>query len=319
MANLFKNDIQYLDYLSTEYEKTARKIIRSKDKHLIEKSFIAPSFIDSSEGRLIGTNDIGYSFRTCVTNAILKNRLSDKNRILNGFLKKDTADFLKQNSYSVPTIYEYDVNLENVLNYERCIIKPIRGANSRGIFIKDERGYLDLGDKQLLKDYESFKEKYKSYSDLGVIIEELIADYDGKELEPARDVKIYSFYGSAPIALEIIRKDGENYHCYYDDSLNIINDCLARERKFFEGQGFDKEIFDVAKEVSRLIPLPFIRIDFLVTSRHYKLGELTAMPGYYSRFKHHYDKSLGKEFLSAENRLTKDLLEGKKFHIMEEK
>lgn len=318
MANPLKNDTQYLDYLFKEYEKTARKIIRSQDKHLIENSFIAPSFIDSSEGRLIGTNDIGYSFRTCVTNAILKNRLPGRNLILNGFSKKNTADFLSQNGYSVPIIYEYDVDLENILKYEKCIIKPIRGANSRGVFIRDERGYLDLGDKQLLKDYESFKEKYKSYSDLGVIIEELIADDDNNN-EPARDVKIYSFYGSAPIALEIIRKDGENYHCYYDEHLNVINDCLARERKFFEGRGFNKEIFGVAKEISCLIPLPFIRIDFLVTSRDYKLGELTAMPGYYSRFNHDYDKSLGKEFLSAENRLTKDLLEGKKFYIMEEK
>lgn len=315
MVSLLKNDSQYLNYLSEEYAKTAKKIIRSNDKHLIENSFIAPCFIDSSEGRLIGTNDIGYSFRTCVTNAILRSKVPGSNRILDGFSKRNTADFLSQNGYSIPVIYEYDVKLENVLNYERCIIKPIRGANSRGIFIKDEKGYLDLGDKQLLTDYESFEKKYKSYSNLGIIIEELIADHDSNE--SARDVKIYSFYGKAPIALEIVRRDKRNYHCYYDENLNIINDCLARDRDFFEGEGFDKEIFDVAREISCLIPLPFIRIDFLVTNKYYKLGELTHMPGYYSRFNHYYDKNLGKEYLSAENRLIRDLLQGKGFPIMQ--
>lgn len=304
-----EKDVKLLESLSLEYSKISQRIIRSKNNELLQSSYIAPSFIDSSDARLIARNGIGYSFKTCITNAVLRNVLPEKDIILNGFSKKDTANFLSSKGYNVPAIYEYGVDISKVLNYEKCVIKPIRGAGSKGVFVKSLNGYLDLQSKQLFSDFESFKKKYKSYSDLDVIIEELIAN----DSEIARDIKIFSFYGNSPIALEIVRKNDDNYYCYYDKELNIINDCQDRERNFFNGEGFDKEILSIASEISCMIPLPFIRVDFLVTNKEYRLGELTPIPGFYSRFNNEYDKKLGKEYLKAENRLKSDLIQRKEF------
>ncbi|MGE6474984.1 ATP-grasp fold amidoligase family protein [Psychrobacter sp. NPDC078631] len=303
----YENDIEHLEQLSLEYSDVAQRVIRSKDSRMLKSAYVAPSFIDSSDATLIARNGIGYSFKTCITNALLRNNLPERNSILNSFSKKDTADFLSSKGYKVPIVYEYNADIKEVLKYSKCIVKPVRGAGSKGVFVKSPDGYLDLRDKELISDYESFEEKYKSYSDLDVIIEELISDDD----EIARDIKIYSFYGASPIALEIIRSNDKNYYCYYDEDFNIINDCQDRERDFFDGKGFNKEIFAIAKEVSCLIPLPFIRVDFLVANEDYRLGELTPIPGFYSRFNNSYDKKLGKEYLLAENRLQKDLLQGK--------
>lgn len=312
VVDYYENDTKHLEYLSLEYSKVSQRIIRSKDTQLLQKSYIVPSFIDSSDAKLIAKNGIGYSFKTCITNAFLRNYLPEKSKILNGFSKKDTAKFLSDKGYSVPVIYKYDVDIKEVLNYEECVVKPVSGAGSKGVFVKTSDGYLDLRDKQLLSNYESFEKKFKSYSDLKVIIEELISD----DNEIARDIKVYSFYGTSPIALEIVRSNDENYYCYYDENLNIINDCQDRERNFFDGKGFDKEIFAIAKEVSLLIPLPFIRVDFLVANKEYRLGELTPIPGFYSRFNNEYDKKLGKEYLRAENKLKNDLLQGRTFPLM---
>lgn len=307
----YENDTKYLEYLSLEYSKVAKRIIRSKDTQLFEKTYIAPSFIDSSEARLIAQNGIGYSFKTCITNAILRNNVAERNIILNGFSKKATAKFLNDKGYNIPAIYKYNVDIKEVLNYEKCVVKPVSGSGSKGVFVRSAEGYLDLLDKQLLTDYESFEKKYSSYSNRKVIIEELISDGD----EIARDIKVYSFYGTSPVVIEIIRNNDKNYYCYYDEKLNIINDCQDRERNFFDGEGFDKEILTVAREISRLIPLPFIRVDFLVTNKEYRLGELTPIPGFYSRFNNDYDKKLGKEYLEAENRLKNDFLQGKIFPL----
>lgn len=307
-----EDDMKYLEHISSEYSKVSQKIIRNKNKEVLEKIYIAPSFIDSSDAKLIAQNGIGYSFKTYITNAILKNNLSNKNRILNGFSKRDTTRFLNDKGYSVPVVYKHNVDIKEVLSYEKCVVKPVSGAGSKGVFVKSPKGYLDLRDKQLLSDYEEFEKKYKFYSNQKVIIEELVSDDNGI----ARDIKVYSFYGASPIALEIIRSNDENFYCYYNEDLNIINDCQDRERNFFNGEGFDKEIFAIAKEVSCLIPLPFIRVDFLVTNNEYKLGELTPIPGFYSRFNNEYDKNLGKEYLRAENRLKKDLLRGKLFPLI---
>lgn len=305
----YENDAEYLEYLSLEYSKVAQKIIRSNDTDLTQNAHIAPSFIDSSDAKVIARNGIGYSFKNCVTNSLLRRRLPEKNEILNGFSKKDTAEFLKSRGFKVPLIYEYNVDIESVLKYEKCIIKPINGAGSKGIFIKNADEYLDLRDKQILTEYEDFKIKYSSYTSLNILIEELVAD----EKEVAHDIKVYCFYGKSILALEIVRSGSKNTYCYYDNSLNIVNTGQYKDSELFEGKGFDVEILNVAKEISLLIPLPFVRVDFLVSKNDYRLGEITPIPGFYSRFSTSYDKKLGKEYLEAENRLNKDLLNGKVF------
>lgn len=305
----FENDNEYLKYLSAEYISTTKRIIRSNDIDLLQDSHILPSLVDSSDAKLVVRNDIGYSFKTCITNALIKNYLTEDNRVLGLFSKKETSDFLKNKGFTVPIIYEYNVSLEKILNYEKCIIKPINGEGSKGVFVKNADEYLDLRDKKILMSYDDFKSKYNSYSSLSIIIEELVAD--DKKL--ARDVKVYCFYGKPILALEVIRDDNKNFYCYYDENFNIVDTGQYKNNELFEGEGFDDEIFKVAKEISLLVPLPFIRVDFLVAQNQYRLGEMTPIPGFYSRFNTYYDKKLGKEYLEAENRLKKDLLEGKVF------
>lgn len=311
LLDTYENEVSYLKYLSSEYSKVAQTVIRKYDDLSFQGSHIAPSFIDSSDTKLIARNGIGYSFRTCITNAVLRNYLPQNTRILNAFSKKATADFLSSRGYKVPEIYEYGVDVQEVLKYESCVIKPISGAGSKGVFIKTAKGYLDLRDKELITDYERFREKYSSYSKFKVLIEELVSNNNGR----ARDIKVFCFYGRSPLALEVIRSENRNYYCYYNQDMEIINSGQYSSSELFEGNGFNKELFPIAQEVSSLIPLPFIRVDFLVLDDEYRLGELTPIPGLYSRFNDEYDIKLGKEYLLAENRLKNDLLQGKQFFL----
>jgi hypothetical protein len=65
--------------------------------------------------------------------------------------------------------------------------------------------------------------------------------------------------------------------------------------------------------MSKEIPTPFIRIDFLKTEKELVFGEFTPKPGNYDEFDQSTNQWLGDYFLEAEGRLMADLLHGKQF------
>src|SRR5699024_6527899 len=132
-----------------------------------------------------------------------------------------------------------------------------------------------------------------------------------KNLKPARDLKFYCFYGEVALVLEIQRFPSVRY-CWWDSSGNSINTGKFH-KKFFEGDGVTQEDVNFVEEMSKEIPTPFIRIDFLKSKNGLVFGEFTPRPGQYEQFNKNIDQFLGDCYLKAEGRLINDLYNGKQF------
>jgi hypothetical protein len=140
--------------------------------------------------------------------------------------------------------------------------------------------------------------------------EELITD-DKTVARPAGDLKFYVFYGEVVIVHETQRYPEKRY-CWWNAAGERIDTGIYKDIAF-DGYGFTSEQLRIAESVGAEIPLPFIRIDFLRTRTNFAFGEFGMTPGKFTRFDPHLDQMLGECYLSAEGRLYRDLLEGKKF------
>jgi hypothetical protein len=83
------------------------------------------------------------------------------------------------------------------------------------------------------------------------------------------------------------------------------------------GYGIQDSEIALAERISREIPAPFMRIDFLRSPDGLVFGEFTRRPGSYGKFSVKFDRWLGDMFLSAEARLFDDALAGQKFPLFE--
>lgn len=71
---------------------------------------------------------------------------------------------------------------------------------------------------------------------------------------------------------------------------------------------------ELAEAVSRALPAPFLRIDFLrAADGRLVFCEFTPRPGRFSLIRPEFDRSFGAPFLRAEARLLADLLAGRHF------
>ncbi len=71
----------------------------------------------------------------------------------------------------------------------------------------------------------------------------------------------------------------------------------------FNGLGVTEEEVKMAEQISKKIPAPFIRIDFLRGEDGLVFGEFTPKPGNYDEFDDETDRILGDYFLKAETKL----------------
>src|SRR5699024_8655589 len=140
------------------------------------------------------------------------------------------------------------------------------------------------------------------------MIEELILS-DPNSTVPQSDLKFYCFYGVVVLILETNRFN--KIVCFWDPDMNII--YLHSSKKFYVFIGFNKEYIDIVSEASLKIPTPYIRLDMLNGHDGLVFGEATHRPGAYHLFNDEYDQKLGEAYRRAEERLTRDLLKGKKF------
>ncbi|MBU5594369.1 hypothetical protein KQI76_04255 [Amphibacillus sp. MSJ-3] len=129
--------------------------------------------------------------------------------------------------------------------------------------------------------------------------------------EPARDLKFYSFYGQIPLILEI-KRTGKTEYCWWNDQGEII-ETGKYNGQLFTGIGVTKEEIEQVKQLSKELPVPFMRIDFLRTEKGLVFGEFTPKPGHFDHFNAEIDQELGELYLQAEAELFNDLLNGKSF------
>lgn len=301
---------EYVSYRNnlTKNKNIARKIIKNKALVNLNDISFSPYDIDSADSKHIQRFNIGASFKVNVTHAVLEYKFMPDffSKISS---KKYNVEFLEKSGYPVPAVYQNKAVLEKVYDYNECVIKPIKGTGSKGVFIKKGNVFFDLRDKSVLNSFADFKDKYYSYTSEQVLIEELVCYKD----EVARDYKVYAFYGKPKIILEVVRYGDKNVYCEYDEYGQNIISGKYKKNEMFSGNGVPKKVITMSSEISSKLPVPFVRVDFLVAGDNIKLGELSPTPGLYSRMNDKYDKYLGCCYLEARGRLMNDLLGGKIF------
>lgn len=133
----------------------------------------------------------------------------------------------------------------------------------------------------------------------------------------AHDFKVYCCYGEPQLGLEIWRHPEKQYRFYTPDGrpapLVSVAPHLAGTVAEATTKFADTQHFAEAARISKEIPVPFVSIDFLVTTGERYLGEFTPKPGIFAKFNVQWDRKLGEAVLRAERRLIADLVTGKRF------
>jgi len=213
-------------------------------------------------------------------------------------------------------VLQKDVCVDEIVFADQIVVKPTSGTGSTGVYL-----VFNAAEQKCVLT----REKFQSPDDLKIsmrhliekgsvkkdswIVEKMVAGADGK---PAHDLKFYAFYGSAPLVLQVNRNDKPVRYCWWNRKLERASTGKYGET-LFEPEPFPKEYFDIAEHVSRSVPVPFMRIDFLAGEDGLKFSEFTPRPGLFSNFNVQTDSMLGREFIEAQARLFKDIYLGKKF------
>jgi len=233
--------------------------------------------------------------------------------------KQDAYQFIDELKVKRPWISDETYALKNIPKQEGIVIKPADGAGSRGVYlIYDIHDIVDIKRQMKLNSWESMLENMRKDLDSGIVekdewmTEELILE-DLEDKLPASDTKFYCFYGKVGLVLEISRYPELMYAWWTRTGERVRTGKYDGD--IFMGNGVTKAEIELAETISKEIPAPFIRIDFLRSENGLVFGEFTPKPGNYDEFDDATDKWLGDLFLEAENRLTTDLLNGKDFKL----
>ncbi len=149
----------------------------------------------------------------------------------------------------------------------------------------------------------------------GPFAAEEFLDEDGTGSHAPTDVKIYAFYGSAPLALlrSVVRHGDPRARIRVVDRDG--HDLVGR----YKGRPTDStvgppaqlaEMFEIAERLSVAIRAPFSRIDLYGIGDRIVFGEVTPRPGGPQWFGRKLDRSLGDAWERAHVRLSRDLAAG---------
>lgn len=262
--------------------------------------------------------DICGSFSSEVWAAVVFNKqmklegVSLPGQILNN--KQDGINFAKSAGIRVPQTFQSDVGIEEIEFRPGMALKPTTGSGSKGVYcVYDEDRILNVVKKIFLNSYDKVLDDIGS--DSGPIAkkrrwmsEELIQE-NGKI---ANDVKVYCFYGKAALALEVNRTGSAFRYCWWGRDCQSLTTGKYLNKPL-DGTIVSDEYFAAAEHLSALVPLPFMRIDFLKSETGPVFGEFTPRPGNFHDFDARTDAWLGRCYAEARGRLMADLMKGKRF------
>ena len=231
--------------------------------------------------------------------------------------KRTSYEFVKSLGVTIPFVDDTHYTIESIPKRTEIVIKPVDAAGARGVYlVHDIDDIFDVRNSIPIRNWEDLQLSMQKDLETGAVerdewmVEQLI--YENKaEKVPARDVKFYCFYGKVGIILEIIREP-EVRHCWWTADGKRVS-AGKYDESLFAGLGVSEEELKMAEDLSKQIPAPFIRIDFLKGENGLVFGEFTPKPGNYDEFDDETDRLLGDYFLEAEAKLINDLIEGKQF------
>lgn len=209
------------------------------------------------------------------------------------------------------------ITLKEIQFKAESVVKPKNAFSNTAVYlIHSENNIYDLKNETTLTSYKQLREEMQKYLDSGLvleddwIIEQLI--YDDKEnLIPARDLKFFSFYGEVVLVMEVSRYPSRKVSFWTPEGKEVF--AKTKRDPHLQGKGFAKTEIELANEISRNIPAPFLRIDFLKGESGFYFSEFAPRTGTYDKFTKEYDRLFGEAYIKAENRIVNDLLKGKTF------
>lgn len=203
----------------------------------------------------------------------------------------------------------------------RVVIKSMRGSNARGVLPlrRREGGWQVIShDDDVLTGDEVAALLAERQADgliKGPFAAEEFLDEDGSGGRPPMDVKVYAFYGSAPMALlrRVVR------HGDAQASFRIVDRHGRDVADGYSGNVADRtmepparleEMFEIAERLSVAIRATFSRIDLYSIGDRIVFGEVTPRPGGPQWFGRDLDRRLGEEWERAQVRMSRDLAAG---------
>lgn len=199
------------------------------------------------------------------------------------------------------------------------VIKPAHGAASLGVYaIRPDRTVIALQDGAYLPSLsalrthaeDSLRRRGRSLTSESWLVEEMIStEYQGKQ--PARNAKVFTFYGHAVLLRQTERTDALRMAHWDSEGLEVTP--LTKHTENLVGAEFPQCVAEKAIALSLEVPTPFMRIDFLEGPDGPVFGEITPWPGTFHAFTDDWDLKLGQAWFQAEDRLKQDLLFGKRF------
>ena len=173
---------------------------------------------------------------------------------------------------------------------ERFIIKPNRGSTSRGVYALSRRenewfesftnNSIEIPD--LIAQYSRFASQDRISKDF--LVQEFIDDGHGQNHLPI-DWKFYTFNGKIGLILgreATGSRPGSNYRLrFFDENWNDVGNISPKQNvdPSLPMPKHPMELLEVARDLSRKIPLPFVRIDLYDSANGPYFGEVTPLPG----------------------------------------
>jgi hypothetical protein len=202
---------------------------------------------------------------------------------------------------------------------DAVVIKSAFGAASRGVLPlrRVDGGWqvatrdATVTSEQLAADLTALAAKKKVRPPFGA--EEFLDD--GSGTTPV-DIKVYTFYGEAPIA--ILRRVSEHgpagsaaYRVVDRNGTDLIDTYRGKPTDpTIPLPGALADLFDVAARISIVIRAPFSRTDLYDIRGRIVFGEVTPRPGSPGWFGPDLDVTMGEAWERAQVRLWRDIAEG---------
>jgi len=195
---------------------------------------------------------------------------------------------------------------------ERFVIKPVRGAGSRGVHLigRDGDSYRDLrrGEsvtaEEVVEDLRALASKGTISSDL--LVEELVADPSRPGAGPV-DWKFSTFFGEVGVVeAKVSSADGEPQWKLFDADWIDLGDGWVDDHAPATSLApplHAAELMDLARRISACVPRPFLRVDLYDSEEGPVFGEVTPEPGGPVGFRRDVDELLGGLWEEAEARL----------------
>lgn len=201
------------------------------------------------------------------------------------------------------------------------VVKPVVGRGSYATYlVKGLDNIFVPKDQITLTSWDEMLEHAHGLIDKRTIADDFLVQTfvyaDKKKKTAAHDLKFYTFYGEIGCVNEIARDPGLAYWWYEPDGKPI--DLGIENPPDVAPVGFKPEYIKLVSELSKKMPVPHMRIDFIAGEDGMYFCEFTSYTGSQVETiaevkSPELNRKFGRMYLDAELRITNDLLAGKRF------